>query len=532
MSWGHLTSKDLVSWTPSTAPALVPDQPYDRDGVFTGCMVQSTNPQDSLKVIYSSVCRLPFHWSTPPYPRNAAGLAIAESHDNGETWTKFSKNPILMGEPKGLQVTGFRDPFLSEWHALDQLRGQKSLYGLVSGGIDGYGPTAFLYSVPHGNVSEWHYLCPLVDMSARFQPSQKWSGNFGVNWECANFLTLRSDSTSRVCLILGAEGDVEREHIRNFKQHPRVPPRTVRSLLWMFGDLRAERDSARVDFTHGGYLDCGSLYAANSFFDALSKRHIMHAWIPEEDISADIAKSKGWNGALAIARELFLLSIPSVTRALHSPLSEIASVEKVPGEDGSVTIYTLGVRPVEETTRLRGHCSNICEYRHISLPCSTAQATKTLCSALVTAWELEATIKIDPSHCLEVGFSISHNGDPSVCTDITFLLQEETITVRKGRPALNHNIRNCPEQGPFTLFYRINDQAAESKDRLEDFCIRIIADADVLEIFANDRFALATMVYSPGGIGVAAVSAFADGAPGSAFIEHVTVWNGLSSTRK
>ncbi|KAB8224287.1 hypothetical protein BDV33DRAFT_199682 [Aspergillus novoparasiticus] len=87
-------------------------------------------------------------------------------------------------------------------------------------------------------------------------------------------------------------------------------------------------------------------------------------------------------------------------------------------------------------------------------------------------------------------------------------------------------------QGPFTLLYRTNDQVAESEDKLENLCIRTIADADVLEIFANDGFALATMVYSPGGIGPAAVSAFADGGPGSAFIEDVTVWNGLSSTRK
>ncbi|KAJ5636520.1 uncharacterized protein N7484_009833 [Penicillium longicatenatum] len=200
-------------------------------------------------------------------------------------------------------------------------------------------------------------------MSARFQPSQKWSGNFGVNWECANFLTLRSESTSRECLILGAKGDVEREHIRNLKHHSHVPPRTVRSLLWMFGDLRAGRDTTPVDFAHGGYLDCGSF-----------------------------------------------------------SLSEIASVEKVPDKDGSVIIRTLGIRPVEEITQLCRHCDNVCERYRISLPSSTAQAAQALCSALFTAWELEATITIAPSRCVEVGFSISHNGDPSISTTITFLL--------------------------------------------------------------------------------------------------------------
>lgn len=532
MSWGHLISEDLVSWTPSTKPALIPDQPYDRDGVFTGCMVPPANSQGSLKVIYSSVRQLPFHWSTPPYPRNAAGLAIAESSDNGQTWTKCSENPILIGEPEGLQVTGFRDPFLAEWDALDQLRGPKSLYGLVSGGIESYGPTAFLYSVPHENVSEWHYLCPLVDMPARFQPSLKWSGNFGVNWECASFLTLGSESNSRVCLILGAEGDVEREHIRNFEHCSHIPPRTVRSLLWMFGDLRVGENSARVDYTHGGYLDCGSLYAASPFFDPLSKRHIMHSWIPEEDITASYAKDKGWSGALAIARELFLLSIPSVTGALHSPLSEVASVEKVPNGDGSVTIYTLGIRPVEEIYRLRERCGHVCQRQYISLPSSTARETQALCSTSFTTWELEAKISIDPSRCLEVGFHIRHNSDMSICTTITFFLQEETISVNKGRSGSNPNIRNCPEQGPFTLFYRTGNPAVEPEHKLENLRIRIISDANVLEVFANDRFALTTLVYSPEDFNSAGISVFAEGGQGSAVIEEVNVWDGLATTRR
>ncbi|OGE48786.1 hypothetical protein PENARI_c026G12467 [Penicillium arizonense] len=530
MSWGHITSEDLISWTPSMRPALVPDQPYDHDGVFTGCMAPPTNSeQGPLRVVYSSVQDLPFHWSTPPYPRNAAGLAIAKSNDGGKTWTKCSENPILMGEPKGLQVTGFRDPFLAEWHALHQLRGQKSLYGLVSGGIAGHGPTAFLYSVPHNNISEWQYLSPLVNMPARFQPSPKWSGNFGVNWECVNFLTLESESNSRVCLILGAEGDVEREHIRNFESSPQIAPRTVRCLLWMFGDLRFENNSARLDYTHGGYLDCGSLYAANSYFESGSQRHIMHAWIPEEDITASYAKEKGWNGALAIPRELFLLSVPNVTRALHGPLSEVASVERVTNGDGSTTIQTLGIRPVKEIYQLRKRCGHVYQWQNISLPSSTAEATQTLCSATFSTWELEATISIDPSRCHELGFHIRHNSNMSSCTTITFSLQEETISVSKGRSTSDPNIRNCPEKGPFTLFYRASHLAVGSEDKLENLRIRVISDADVLEVFANDWFALTTMVYSPEYSSPTGISVFANGGQESAVFEEVNVWDGLST---
>ncbi|KAL4888089.1 glycosyl hydrolase [Aspergillus ambiguus] len=531
MSWGHLTSEDLVLWTRSSKPALIPDQPYDRLGVFTGCMIPPANPHESLKVVYSSVCHLPFHWSTPPYPRNSAGLAIAESSDSGMTWTKCTENPFLTGEPKELQVTGFRDPFLAEWDALDQLRGRKSLYGLVSGGIEGYGPTAFLYSVQPENVSEWNYLCPLVSLPARFQPSPKWSGNFGVNWECTNFLTLESDGKSRECLILGAEGDVEREHIKNSESGSHIPARTVRSLLWMFGDLKADKDSARLEYAHGGYLDCGSLYAANSFFDPVSKRHIMHAWIPEEDITATYAKDKGWNGALAIPRELFLLSIPNVTRALQGHLSEVSSVEQVLGKDGSVTIYTLGIRLVKEFIRLRERCGHIFQRQHISLPSPIGRETQPLCSTSFTTWELEAIITLDPSCCLEVGFHIRHNRDMSIFTTITFSLLEETISVNKEKSTSNPDIRNSPEKGPFTLFYRADNSAIESIDRLENLRVRIISDADVLEVFANDRFALATFVYSSEHSSNVGISVFAQGGPESAVFEEVNVWDGLSTTR-
>ncbi|MGZ2802039.1 glycoside hydrolase family 32 protein, partial [Pseudomonas aeruginosa] len=35
MHWGHAISKDLLHWTEGPI-ALFPDQPYDKDGVFTG----------------------------------------------------------------------------------------------------------------------------------------------------------------------------------------------------------------------------------------------------------------------------------------------------------------------------------------------------------------------------------------------------------------------------------------------------------------------------------------------------------------
>ncbi|CAI7673841.1 unnamed protein product [Penicillium pancosmium] len=525
ISWGHATSKDLIYWAPFSSPALLPDEAYDKDGVFTGCMAPpSISPrlEGHISIIYSSVCALPFHWSTPPYPRHAAGLAIAESSDGGATWSKSINNPILLGEPEGVNVTGFRDPFLAEWPAMDFLYKQKSLYGLISGGIEGEGPTTFLYSVQPNNLCKWSFIGPLVNLPNRFQPSPKWSGNFGVNWECVNFLTLGSGADSRTCLIIGAEGDVERDHIKLSQSGSSIPPRTIRSLLWMFGDLKSN-NTPSVDYTHGGYLDCGSLYAANSFFDKQSGRYIMHAWIPEEDIPAGYAKEKGWNGALAIPRELFLFKIENATRSLRSSLAEIASIDSIQQSNGLMTICTLGFRPIRELSRLQNRYIHTHEWKDMSLSLTTLK----LCSTVFPSWELQGVISVDPDNCQEVGFYIRHNRDMSIYTKVAFSLHNETIRVDREKSNPDHSIRNCPEEGPFTLFYQKNPSAAEEHEILEDLHIRVISDGDILEVYANDRFALTTLVYSPDYTTPMSISISASGDPKSVLVKELRIWDGL-----
>lgn len=79
----------------------------------------------------------------------------------------------------------------------------------------------------------------------------------------------------------------------------------------------------------------------------------MHAWLPEEDIPASYAARKGWNGTLAIPRDVFLSSIPRVVRALRSPLEDISSVDCVTEKYGSTTLYALGIRPIREISTFR-----------------------------------------------------------------------------------------------------------------------------------------------------------------------------------
>jgi beta-fructofuranosidase len=527
----------MVSWTQAdVSPVLLPDQPYDVQGVFTGCWipppVDDDDSDNTLRVAYSSVKHLPFHWSTPPYPRDAAGLAIASSCDGGKTWTKSARNPIVVGEPAGLKVTGFRDPFVTELPLISPTRGMSNqkgavLYGLVSGGIQNSGPTVFLYSIRRDNPEEeWRYLGPLIDLPSRFQPSKKWSGNFGVNWECANLVALRAGPDVRNFLIMGAEGDVEKEHVRSYKRTATAPSRTVRAQLWMSGRLGtpASGDGVRFRYESGGYLDHGPYYAANSFLDPQSGRTIVYGWIPEEDLTLGAAAKKGWNGSLAIPREIFLLRIPRVVGALRSALQDISPFELITEEDGSTTVLTLGVRPIAEREQLRKSSQQQHSTSAIVLPESDTGTGRVICQTRSTSWELEATIAVHP-RCEGVGFHLRHNPDLSIRTTVTFSVATETITVERHASNDDPTINRCPDAGPFTL---LTTRDGERRDNVEKLRLRIFSDGDILEIFANDRFALATMVYSGTSLDLGSITVFATGSVGSAVLESVRVWDGLS----
>lgn len=532
MSWGHIVSKDLFSWTlAAVSPALLPDQKYEIDGVFTGCWIPPVDDQDKvLRVAYSSVKNLPFHWSTPPYPRDAAGIAVASSNDGGVAWEKSSQNPILVGEPAGLQVTGFRDPFVTAFPSINKARGRSEpvLYALISGGIEGVGPTTFLYEIEKSNLEEWEYLNPLIDMPLRFQPSKKWSGNYGVNWECTNLMTLQDGSEARLFLVIGAEGDVEKDHVNNYKRTPETPSRTVRAQLWMSGDLTTTSDGIKLQYRHGGYLDHGPYYAANSFLDPVSGRRIVYGWIPEEDIPLDAAHEKGWNGALALPREIFLLRIPNVIGTLHSQLSGMSPFELKTEPDGSTTVITLGVRPINELASARKSSQKMGTSEPLLLPKSDMTSQQELFRTSSASWELEATISIEPE-CEAVGFHLRHNEDLSIRTTVSFSIATETIVVERDASTTDPMINKCPDAGPFTLLSRQEIAGQATREKLQ---LRIFSDGDVLEVYANDRFALATMVYSRSyGPEFGGVTAFAAGCANSANFETVVIWDGLSPAK-
>lgn len=412
IAWGTATSPDMISWKVKDRPILSPDNTYDSKGVFTGCFVKTQD--QTLNYIYTSVSSLPIH-HTIPHQRGCETLSIVSSSDNGKTWNKSTNNPILSGEPSGLDVTGWRDPFCAPWPNMSKILGldpQKTLFGIISGGIRDVTPTSFLYKIDANNLQDWTYIGPLANFGRNLRPS-RWSGDLGKNWEVTNFLSLSDEENPHSVsdfLIMGTEGCLEDDSTGSAGNAG--PSRPSRGQLWMSGKLRKDEaiGSPNISYNFGGHLDHGCLYAANSFFDPRSQKYVVWGWVTEEDLCDDFRHQQGWSGALSMPRQLYLQTLHHVVGALVSDLPSITSFKQEPEGDGSFTIQTLASEPYRPLVQhLRG--SPDAKFSHLgrfTLDNSFFEVIFSSEALQTKHWELECSFKISKT-CSRVGLSIGHS---------------------------------------------------------------------------------------------------------------------------
>lgn len=125
------------------------------------------------------------------------------------------------------------------------------------------GPNAFIYKILVNDLTNLTYIGPLIDIPVGLRRPLLWTGDFGSNWECVNFMTLhnwsercevmlmkkrnkanRCRSTSDVCSVDGwlveADGgwcvmepeicgmlDNANIHVVNWYEHPDTGARVV-----------------------------------------------------------------------------------------------------------------------------------------------------------------------------------------------------------------------------------------------------------------------------------------------------------------
>ncbi|KAJ5554543.1 Glycoside hydrolase family 32 [Penicillium frequentans] len=493
MSWGHATSTDLVSWDISPTPALTPSTKYDKCGVFTGCL-QATSihgEPGAMTVLYTSVSHLPIH-HTLPYTTGCESLSLAVSTNGGKTWERQDCNPILSGPPEKLPVTGWRDPYLTPWareHTNDS-DSRSHLYGFISGGVKGQYPAVFVYTVQPDDLRQWKYIGSLVNVGLNFHPS-RWSGDFGVNWEVANLMTLTNDSgNSRDFVVIGVEGCLRPEITsRNAGEarHKRDP----RGLMWMSIKSLANANASDALTTYGfaGFFDHGCLYAANSFWDPETSQRVVYGWVTEDDLPDSLRHRQGWSGVMSLPRVTTLRTIHNVTKARCSPLESITSIELVKSLGSGFTLHTLGISPDSRLSRLRQKAKN----GHLEkspLTARVASAPATYLPLRTNRWELQTEFFVDQS-CKRVGIEIAHSADLEHCTTLAWDSYSETFTI--DRPPIGQEINHGQESAPHTLFTYLDNQQ-EFEEALK---VHAFFDHNVLEVFVNDRTVITTRIYYP-----------------------------------
>lgn len=503
IAWGHATSKDLINWTVSGSPSIKPGAWYDKEGCFTGCMLPMgvDGTPGVLTIMYTGVNKLPLHY-TLPYQQGAETLNLAESRDGGATWRKYTSNPIHLEPPIGLTVSGWRDPYVAPWPSLDRAMGRvgspDTLYAIISGGLKDRTPTAFLYVVDQTNLARWVYICPLVDLGLNHIIS-RWSGDMGVNWECANFMTFTDphDNVSRDFVVVGGEGSKNSKSDSTFAEYPQQAttfPRDARSLQWMCGTLGpVQADDGHVipklEYKFGGRFDHGCLYGVNSFHDPILSKQIAWGWITEEDLPQNLVDRQNWSGLLSLPRELSLQCLRNVGGALVSQLREITSIEVEPTSDKTCTMRTLGISPAKHLEALRQSSHEMT----LRGPLILTASEQRLLDVHSCRFELSATFSVSDA-CSRIGLSILHTQDmdPAFATMIYLTPATETLTIeRPNSTQIDPAINTAPETAPFTLFTFVTPQG-NFRENLE---IRAWFDESVLEVFANDRCTFATRIY-------------------------------------
>ena len=169
MSWAHAVSRDLVTWE-YLPTALYPDE---IGAIFSGsCVIDKENTagfgKDAMIAIYTSAGR-------------KQSQSIAYSLDNGRTFTKYEKNPVLVSE----QVD-FRDPKVF-WHEPTE----RWIMPLACGNAMEF------YSSP--NLREWHF-------ESRF--GEEYGCHGGV-WECPDLIELPYKDSKKWVLFCSLTRDAE-----------------------------------------------------------------------------------------------------------------------------------------------------------------------------------------------------------------------------------------------------------------------------------------------------------------------------------
>ncbi|KAI3471051.1 hypothetical protein Pfo_027714 [Paulownia fortunei] len=290
ITWGHAVSRDLIHWL-HLPYAMVPDQWYDVNGVWTGSA--TILPDGRIMMLYTGDTHDVVQVQCLAYPADLSDPLLLK-------WVKSPSNPVMV-PPHGIGYKDFRDPttaWLSpggdKWRITIGSKVNKTGISLV------YETADFLnYELLDGYLHE----VPGTGM-----------------WECIDFYPVSLTEANGLDTSTNVPG------IKHVMKASLDDDKNDYYALGTYDPIKNKwtPDDPELDVGIGLRYDYGKYYASKTFYDQNKQRRILWGWIRETD-AENIDILKGWASVQSIPRTV-VFDQKTGSNILQWPVEEVESL--------------------------------------------------------------------------------------------------------------------------------------------------------------------------------------------------------------
>jgi fructan beta-fructosidase len=293
MSWGHAVSSNLITWEHRSI-ALGPDS---LGTIFSGSAVVDHNNTAGFQVGDNKTLLAFFTHAE----KHGQFQSLAYSNDNGRSWHKYAKNPILRHET----APDFRDPKVF-WH-------NESKRWIM---ILAVGQQMEIYS--SSNAIKWNY-------ESSFGEGH---GAHGGVWECPDLFELPIDGNQN-----------QQKWVLICNINPGGPAGGS-GTQYFIGSFDGKTFVNEGDAKQSKWLDYGKDHYAAVTWDNVPDsdgRRLAIAWMSNWEYANDVPTTH-FRSAMTVARELKLIKQDGKLLVTSYPVREVDTLRKTANTFGKLTV--------------------------------------------------------------------------------------------------------------------------------------------------------------------------------------------------
>ncbi|KAG8381496.1 hypothetical protein BUALT_Bualt06G0127900 [Buddleja alternifolia] len=311
ITWGHAVSKDLINWF-HLPFAMVPDQWYDINGVWTGSA--TILPDGRIVMLYTGDTYDVVQVQCLAYPANLSDPLLLN-------WVKDPNNPVMV-PPPGIGYKDFRDP-TTAWLSPD---GDK--WRITIGSKVNKTGISLVYEtkdfIKYDLLDEYLHEVPGTGM-----------------WECIDFYPVSLTESN------GLDTSVNGPGIKHVMKVSLDDDKNDYYALGTYDPIKNKwiPDDPELDVGIGLRYDYGKYYASKTFYDQNKQRRILWGWIRETDAEElDILKS--WSGVQNIPRTV-VFDKKTGTNVIQWPVEEVESLRSDSVEFNDIKLGPGSITPLK-----------------------------------------------------------------------------------------------------------------------------------------------------------------------------------------